>query len=119
MREYETCNVFYLPLTDAMANDALLEALSLGVPSVVTDLPATRDYAGDEGMVFIPRWELDPAVAAIEDLLASPERAAALGARARTRAEKHFDWPIMAEAYRQLYRRIAGQRPRTIPGFAG
>lgn len=111
MREYETCNVFYLPLTDAMANDALLEALSLGVPSVVTDLPATRDYAGDEGMVFIPRGELDPAVAAIEDLLASPERAAALGARARTRAETHFDWPIMAEAYRQLYRRIAGQRP--------
>lgn len=106
-REYEDASVFYLPLHDAMANDALLEALSLEVPLVLTDLPATRDYAGDEAATYIPRQDAGAAARAILDLLADPERAQRCSAAARRRAVEYFDWQHVANAYRTCYAETA------------
>ena len=100
---YEEAALFFLPLNDAMANDALLEALSLGVPAIYTDLSATRDYAGEGTATFIPRGEPDAAAQAITDLLADPSRALAYSHLARKRAEEHFDWQHVANAYRTCY----------------
>lgn len=50
LTEKEYLNLFssmhlnILPLNSATANNAMLEAHSLGIPTVVTDLPSTREY---------------------------------------------------------------------------
>ena len=45
--------VLFLPLREAAAN-ALLEAMSSGLPVVTTDRPATRESAGDCSVYFEP-----------------------------------------------------------------
>jgi len=39
------CHLLFLPLTFASANNALLEAYSVGLPALCTDLPGIHDYA--------------------------------------------------------------------------
>ncbi len=106
MREYEEASVFYLPLTDAMANDALLEAMAMETPMVVTDLTATRDYAGDDGALFIPRGDQPAASAAVTCLLQDLGAGAVLAAAGRRRAETTFNWPVIVGRYRDLYREL-------------
>ncbi len=103
--EYETASVFFLPLTHAMANDALLEALALATPIVVTDLPATRDYAGPAAR-YVPPGDPEQAAAAILDLLGDTDGATRLGRAGRARAESVFSWPVVADQYLRLYHDI-------------
>lgn len=43
---YLDCDLLYLPLLAATANNALVESMASGLPMLLTDLPATRAYAG-------------------------------------------------------------------------
>jgi len=104
--EYEKASVFYLPLTNAMANDALLEALAMGTPMVVTDLPATRDYAAGCAL-HTGIGEVDGAVDQILSLLNDPAKASDMGDRARAHAVQTYDWNVIADSYRSLYRKMA------------
>ncbi|HMP89036.1 MAG TPA: glycosyltransferase family 4 protein [Kiritimatiellia bacterium] len=103
--EYEKASVFFLPLTSAMANDALLEALAMGAPMVVTDLSATRDYAGDAAL-YIPPASPEAAATAILDLLNDQTKASDKSGKARKRAETLYDWPPVAAQYRALYQKL-------------
>jgi glycosyltransferase involved in cell wall biosynthesis len=47
-----SCHVHLLPLTFATANNALLEAHSLGVPSIITNLLSVKDYATSDSRFF-------------------------------------------------------------------
>ena len=50
---------------------------------------------------------------ALENLLAAPERCAAMGQAGRERIEKVFAWPVVSEQYRQLWSELksAGSQP--------
>jgi glycosyltransferase involved in cell wall biosynthesis len=52
--------------------------------------------------------------AAIEDLLANPERRHALEQRARRTAEQYYGWPAMALAQHRLYESLL-----KLPGKEG
>lgn len=98
---YASATLLFLPLTAAMANDALLEAMAMALPVAVSDLAATRDYLGDAGDYFANTP--DAARGTIEGLLADPAARCARGERGRRRAETIFDWPRVADSYRALY----------------
>ncbi|HSD80055.1 MAG TPA: glycogen synthase [Solirubrobacteraceae bacterium] len=55
----------------------------------------------------------------VNALLADPERAAAMGAAGRRRAEAHFSWPAIAQSTAELYERVAerAERRRVSPVF--
>jgi glycosyltransferase involved in cell wall biosynthesis len=88
------------------------EAMSHGVPCVVTDVGDSAAVVGDSGVVVPPG---DPAALAEGWLrllgLPAAERAA-LGARARERIEQRYSIAAVARRYAEVYERVVTSRPR-------
>jgi glycosyltransferase involved in cell wall biosynthesis len=90
--EYRRAWVVLLPLTDATANNALLESMACGTPVVVSDIGGTRDYAvADCGALCTPGDAQAHGAATIE-LLVDTVRREAAGRASRARAEI-YAWP--------------------------
>ncbi|MET8183934.1 glycosyltransferase [Streptomyces sp. NPDC005336] len=103
---YRRAAVLLLPLEDATANNALLEALACGTPVVATDIGGIRHYAGpSEAAQLTPPGDAMAAAEAVEKILAETGTAAHAVRRAlaRERAEL-FAWPLVADQMRDLYR---------------
>lgn len=82
----------------------LVEAMTLGTPVVVSDIPIFREIGGDAGLYADPR---DPAafaaaVRSLEDADAWRVRSAASREQARL-----FDWDRSAEVLHEVMRRVA------------
>ncbi|WKZ29595.1 MAG: glycosyltransferase family 4 protein [Patescibacteria group bacterium] len=86
---YRQARVHVLPSVDRSEAFGLvtLAAAASGIPSVVSDLPGVRSVLekGKTGLV-VPPSDAGALAAALRELLSYPERAAAMGASARTRA---------------------------------
>jgi glycosyltransferase involved in cell wall biosynthesis len=86
---------------------SLMESLSMGRPTIVSDNPALRDYfpPGDT-VVVVPVGDVNALRKAIIYILENPEVAEAMGRRARLFAEQHFSasrhYADMAKLYRDL-----------------
>ena len=91
------CESFGLPLA---------EALVMGAPAVAADIPACREV-GEDAARYYASGDPDSLAAAISDLLASPESAAALGNCAFARGQR-FDWRANALAVRECLRQALG-----------
>lgn len=105
---YRRSTVFFLPLKAAVGNTAMVEALAMGCSIVVTDLPTTREYAGDAALYF-PAGDAEVATAHVVRLIEHPEERRDLARRARERACANLDWPVLANKYRQLYRQLLSE----------
>lgn len=83
---------------------ALLEALALGVPAVVTDAGGMPEVARCCGAgVVVPPARPDALAAAILDLATDPPRRQSLAERAITCYSRHFTLERMAAQYEELY----------------
>jgi len=104
--EYRRADVVFLPLQHAWANNALLESMSCGRPLVVTDLPATREYAGTAAR-YIAKGSAEAATEEILRLFHAPDERYALGQHARTVCATHFPWHRIAQETIALYRSLS------------
>jgi mannosyltransferase len=96
---------FGLTLLEAMASGtALVAARAGGAAQVVND--------GETG-VLVPPGDVGALVTALEPLMREPERAAAMGRKARARAVAQFSVDAEAAAIAAVYRRLlsADARP--------
>jgi len=100
--EYLRSDIVYLPLNGAWANNALLEGMSCGCAILVTDLPATREYAGDAAL-YAEQANIDAITEQMQALWTHPDMRYELGQRARGRAETKFRWDRIAQTYLDLY----------------
>jgi len=97
--------------------NVVAEAMSAGVPCVVTDVGDTAMLLGDAGLVVPAR---DPAAMAqaINQLIAAgPETRAAIGRRGRQRIVDHFSIQAVVRQYEDLYRGLVA-RARSFPSTA-
>ena len=91
--------------------NAIGEAMSCGVPCVVTDVGDSARLVGDTGRVVAPSDEAS-FVRALVDLLRLPEsERRALGARARARIESDFSLTHAISRYEALYEDLARELP--------
>jgi glycosyltransferase involved in cell wall biosynthesis len=105
-----SADVFLLTSLSEGVSTATLEAMSVGLPVVVTDVGGMREAVTDgvEGVLVPPR---DPqsTAEALAELARDPARRAALGGNGRARAVAAFDVSIRAPAFLAEYRRLAGR----------
>ena len=102
---YQQAALLFLPLTDTVANNALLESMASGVPAVVSDLPAAREYAGACG-TFFKQGAMEDCLGQLTELLRQPEKRSALAVACRQRAVGQFSWEVIAARYAGLYAEI-------------
>lgn len=92
----------------------LVEAMSVGTPVVVSDIPIFREIGGEAAVYADPR---DPAgFAAAVRTLEDPAEWRRRSAAARTEAER-FDWERSADVLYEVMRRVAGKARPEDAGF--
>jgi len=99
--EYQRAHLLFLPLLDAWANNALLEAMSMGLPAVVTDLPAVREYGGGCA-VYVTQDPL-AIVNCICHLCDSPHALQELSTHCERRARELYSWSTIVDQYLLFY----------------
>jgi glycosyltransferase involved in cell wall biosynthesis len=108
---YRSARIAVFPLMLATANNALLEAMSCGLPIVASDVGGVREYLGPEGGVTCAPYDADALAGAIVRLLRAPALAARVAAANRRRALA-FDYRRSAEQHLRIYDAVlAGRRP--------
>lgn len=106
-RLFAAADVFVLPSTREGLSMALLEAMSRGLPAVVSDGPGNPEAVGEAGIVF-PVGDADALATALVRLARDRDERARLGRAARDRVEEHFSRALflerMAAVYGELHR---------------
>lgn len=105
--EYERAHILFLPLKNAWANTAILEAMAMGLPIAVTDLNATREYLGNDGALFFSHRDVHRVASDILALCARPEYCVRQSAELRRRAETDFSWAAIVKKYYDLYMAVS------------
>jgi glycosyltransferase involved in cell wall biosynthesis len=102
---YQHATLFIQPLWDGTANTALLEAISCGLPPIITDIGAIRDYVNEDCACLVPPFEpyamLDAILHLLRNDIAREHMAIACRARALL-----FDWLPVSQRIRDVYTRI-------------
>lgn len=102
---YHKATIMLMPLKDATANNAILESMACGVPLVVSDVGAIRDYVIPEGAALIPLNDsrgMAETVLSLLDDFAQRER---MALQAREQALK-FSWMTVIEQMKAVYAAI-------------
>jgi len=99
---YNRSKALFLPLLDAVANNALLEGLSMEKQILVSDLPAVRYYGADQVSYLDRDATTETASNALCQLL---DQALSKGSNfgIRKYAETNFSWPQIAKSYQEEY----------------
>ncbi len=94
--------------------NALLEAMGMGKPVVVSDVVGTRDVVSDEvdGLLVRDVYAIEPYLAALERLASDPELRLRLGAAARAKIARDHDPDRIYAQWEEVYA-LALERARS------
>lgn len=104
---YQRATLLLLPMNEAGANNAIVEALASGLPILTTDVGGIRDYGG--GTLF-PLVGAGDDAALIDEavrLVHSDAQRLAIADRSRRFAVANLAWPLVAADHWQVYRELA------------
>ena len=115
LEEYRRAHALFLPLKMATANNAMLEAMSCGTGVISTRTGGTPEYVGPDCGELVAPGDVAGAVAAIRLVCSRREHTEAIGAAARSRAER-FSWTKVGAMQDEAYARIAAARAAAPAG---
>ena len=113
---YSNCALFVLPSHTEGLSLSLLEALSLGVKCLVSDIPENTTVTADYGTEFRTE-DTDSLARALERDTArplTPEQREAQVDYVRT----NFDYDVMLDRYEEVYHHVIGDPLKEIPSQA-
>lgn len=110
------CDVLALPLSDTIANrgrwpSKVNEYVAVGRPTVACDVGDVAGLLRDNDIGLLVRPEAGAFAARIDELLADPDRARAMGDRAREVARTTYSQDSIADKLEAYYRKIIAARP--------
>ncbi|WP_187272636.1 glycosyltransferase family 4 protein [Methylobacterium sp. WL9] len=88
---YHRCHAMFLPLIDATANNAMMEALSCALPIIVSDVGGVRDYAG-EYVDYVGTRDPADVIASLRACVADYPAKRLRAAAGREHARTHLAW---------------------------
>jgi glycosyltransferase involved in cell wall biosynthesis len=104
-------DIFALYSLDEGFPNVVAEAMSVGVPCIVTDVGDAALLVGDSGIV-IRSGDLNGLIGALERLIgAGDDERRSLGEAGRRRVEATWSLSVVAERYGKLYDELAGEGP--------
>lgn len=106
---YRTAALLIMPIEDTTANNSVLEAMSCGLPMVVADVGAIKDYVSEGCAQFVPPFEPHEMLDAILFLLDSNTKRKQMAKCAREKA-LDYDWREIAEQLQSIYLQILDDR---------
>jgi len=104
-RAYQTSNVAVFSYEAATANNALLEAMSSGLPIVATEVGGIREYVGEEAGILCPRKDPRALADGILHLL-NDEAAREKMANASRSKALSLDFRVVADRMREIYTHV-------------
>lgn len=104
--EYRRSCLVFLPLIDAWANNALLEASSTGTPVMATDLPAVKEYLGNDQAVCFLNTDARAVAEQLCDIVNDNDRLENIGRALRDRMVDQYSWEKIAIAHAVLYNKL-------------
>jgi glycosyltransferase involved in cell wall biosynthesis len=108
---YSHARLFVLPSDLEGMSIALLEAMSMGLPILVSDIPENTTVIGDSGESFAA-GNVAALREKLEEMLARPERLDVLGRLAAEQAEP-FQWPNVVDQLEAVYEQcLVGRKSR-------
>jgi glycosyltransferase involved in cell wall biosynthesis len=102
---YQAASLMVMPLHDATANNAVLESMACGLPIVISDIGAVRDYVNPASAELLPPYDARCMAESICNLLDDPHKRIEMGIHARNRALK-FTWSAVVEQLNAVYRSL-------------
>ena len=117
VRQYYACaDCVVLPSYREGVPRVLLEAASMALPVITTDVPGCRDVVEDgvTGLVCRPRDTQDLMAKMKQFLLMSPPERAAMGRAGRKRVVTRFDERIVIDQYLREIERVCRQAVQSI-----
>ncbi|MEW5818404.1 MAG: glycosyltransferase family 4 protein [Spirochaetota bacterium] len=102
---YRIATLLVMPLQETTANNTVLEAMSCGLPIIVTDIGAIRDYTSDDCAAFVHPYDPDEMLDAILLVLKSDRKRRDMSNNARDLVLR-FDWREIVCSYESIYTEI-------------
>ncbi len=106
LAEYQQADVLAMPMLDSAANNVILESMACGTPVMTNNTGGVPEYVDpDCHFVMSNARNVDEWVEKLLWLEKNRDVAEQMRPATRAWAEK-FDWKIIAEQYRQMYRDV-------------
>jgi glycosyltransferase involved in cell wall biosynthesis len=116
---YALMDVFVLPSHREGFPRSALEASSMSVPCVVTDVRGCREAVEHrENGLLVPRGDVRALSEAILEILTDRDKARQMGARGRQMALERFDELLVFDKVRTEYARLLARKGLSQPGLA-
>lgn len=114
------CDTFVLPSYREGMPRALLEAMSVGLPAIATDIRGCREIVqdGDNGFLYTPH-DVVQLTSLLSRLLGEPELRAKLGRAARSRVVQQFDERDYVARQVEAINQLLGERSAGYATGAG
>jgi glycosyltransferase involved in cell wall biosynthesis len=107
-RALASCHVSVsVPISDA-TSVSLLESMACGLPVVVSDLPANRQWVTAQGGEFVSGKDAHELAEVLADLRGDPARCARLGAHNHALAQVRGSTAAQMDRMARLYRELPG-----------
>lgn len=102
--------LFVIPSREEGMSNALLEAMSFGMPCVATDISGSQDLIqhGVNGLL-VPKDNPEALADAIIYILDNPDKALVMGKMARKTIEKSYTIPMISDKYIELYKELVSK----------
>ncbi|MEJ0099035.1 MAG: glycosyltransferase family 4 protein [Pseudomonadota bacterium] len=102
-RFFRAADVLAVPYRRGSQSGVLRLAYSFGLPAVATSVGSLAEMSGDNVTSFVAPEDPAALASALGKLLANPELAREIGARARRYADNELDWDRIAQTTRSVY----------------
>jgi glycosyltransferase involved in cell wall biosynthesis len=103
---YRSAALMLLPLKDATANNAILESMACGLPIVVSEVGAIRDYVSPKCAILIPPFDSRGMAESVLHLLDDPLERQRMSEQSREQALR-FSWPKVIQQLQAVYEAVA------------